>query len=177
VLEPFRATVLASIAPREAAVGESPLIVKPDTVVRWHRKGVRLALALVFRCKRVGRPTTAHEVRTSLPCIHGQLLSSGPDFQENRLPIPVRGCIAATRGSAIDQDPGEQRASHLGWEVPTMLFLGESYLSGAWNCDDGQRAQCISVVGCVACGILPRISAKSKRENPDSFLWWSRLFS
>ena len=42
------------------------LIVKPDTVVRWHRESFRLYWRFRSRSKRVGRPVTGHEVRTSL---------------------------------------------------------------------------------------------------------------
>ena len=42
------------------------LIVKPDTVVRWHRKGFRLYWRFRSRSKQVGRPVTGHEIRASL---------------------------------------------------------------------------------------------------------------
>jgi putative transposase len=61
------------------------LIVKPDTVVRWHRKGFRLYWRFWSRSKLVGRPITALDVRTAIqtmarenpwgaPRIHGELL-------------------------------------------------------------------------------------------------------
>jgi len=63
------------------------LIVKPDTVVRWHRKGFRLYWRFRSRSKLVARPITALDVRTAIqtmarenpwgaPRIHGELLSS-----------------------------------------------------------------------------------------------------
>ena len=70
------------------------LIVKPDTVVRWHRKGFRLYWRFRSRSKRVGRPVTGHEVRASLhtmanenptwgaPRIHGELLKLGFEISE-----------------------------------------------------------------------------------------------
>src|SRR6202043_1650202 len=39
------------------------LIVKPDTVVRWHRKGFRLYRRFWSRSKLVGRPLTTLDVR------------------------------------------------------------------------------------------------------------------
>ncbi len=72
----------------------SLLIVKPDTVVRWHRKGFRLYWRFLSRRKSVGRPITGHEVRTSLhtmanenptwgaPRIHGELLKLGFEISE-----------------------------------------------------------------------------------------------
>jgi putative transposase len=65
------------------------LIVKPDTVVRWHRRGFRLYWRFRSRSELVGRPVTGHEVRTSLrtmasenptwgaPRMHGELLKLG----------------------------------------------------------------------------------------------------
>jgi hypothetical protein len=65
------------------------LIVKPDTVVRWHRKCFRLYWRFRSRSKPVGRPVTGPEVRTALhtmasenptwgaPRIHGELLMLG----------------------------------------------------------------------------------------------------
>src|ERR1700733_14636498 len=40
----------------------SLLIVKSDTVVRWHRKGFRLYWRFRSRSKRIGRPITGQEV-------------------------------------------------------------------------------------------------------------------
>ena len=69
------------------------LIVKPDTVVRWHRKGFRLYWRFRSR-SRLGRPITGHEVRASLhtmanenptwgaPRIHGELLKVGFKISE-----------------------------------------------------------------------------------------------
>jgi putative transposase len=70
------------------------LMVKPDTVIRWHRKGFRLYWRFRSRSKRVGRPITLYEVHASLrtmasenptggaPCIHGELLKLGLDISE-----------------------------------------------------------------------------------------------
>ncbi len=70
------------------------LIVKPDTVVRWHRRGFRLYWRFRSRRKPVGRPVTGPEVRTALhtmanenptwgaPRIHGELLKLGFEISE-----------------------------------------------------------------------------------------------
>jgi putative transposase len=70
------------------------LIVKPDTVVRWHRKGFRLYWRFRSRSKLVGRPVIARDVRASIhtmasenptwgaPRIHGELLKLGLEISE-----------------------------------------------------------------------------------------------
>jgi putative transposase len=70
------------------------LIVKPDTVVRWHRKGFRLYWRFRSRSRLVGRPLTALDVRTAIhtmasenptwgaPRIHGELLKLGLEISE-----------------------------------------------------------------------------------------------
>src|ERR1700693_6004258 len=39
------------------------IIVKPETVIAWHRKGFRLFWTWKARHGRTGRPTVSHEVR------------------------------------------------------------------------------------------------------------------
>lgn len=70
------------------------LMVKPDTVVRWHRKGFRLYWRFRSRSKLGGRPLTALDVRTAIhtmasenptwgaPRIHGELLKLGLEISE-----------------------------------------------------------------------------------------------
>src|ERR1700686_5541232 len=64
------------------------VIVKPETVIAWHRKGFRLWWTWKSR-RRIGRPTVPAEVRTLIrtmaeanplwgaPRIHGELLKLG----------------------------------------------------------------------------------------------------
>jgi putative transposase len=64
-------------------------IFKPDTLVRWHRKGFRLYWTWKSRCRRGGRPPIAPEVRElirtmsrdnvgwGVPRIHGELMMLG----------------------------------------------------------------------------------------------------
>jgi hypothetical protein len=42
---------------------ESLIIVKSDTVIRWHSKGFALYWRWLLRSKRIGRPGTGKEVR------------------------------------------------------------------------------------------------------------------
>src|SRR5712692_11882671 len=66
------------------------IIVKPDTVIRWHRAGFRLYWRFRSRVKKqVGRPRTGQEIRNLIqrmaaenpswgaPRIHGELLKLG----------------------------------------------------------------------------------------------------
>ena len=80
------------------------IIVKPDTVVRWHRKGFKLFWRWKSRPKRPGRPAVSPEIRNLVrkiaeanptwgaPKIHGELLKLGIDISEttisNLLPRP-----------------------------------------------------------------------------------------
>jgi hypothetical protein len=64
-------------------------VFKPDTLVRWHRKGFRLYWTWKSRCRRGGRPPIAPEVRELIrtmsrdnvgwgaPRIHGELQMLG----------------------------------------------------------------------------------------------------
>src|SRR5260370_34335015 len=70
------------------------VIVKPDTVITWHRKGSRLFWTWKVRHGRTGRPAVSREVRDLIrtmsrenplwgaPRIHGELLKLGIDIGE-----------------------------------------------------------------------------------------------
>jgi hypothetical protein len=70
------------------------VIVKPDTVVSWHRAGLRLFCRLRSRPRRLGRPNVSPEIRQLIrrmksdnpswgaPRIHGELLQLGFDVSE-----------------------------------------------------------------------------------------------
>ena len=70
------------------------VIVKPDTVLRWHREGFRAYWRWNSRPKRSGRPLTPHETRELIcrmarenpswgaPRVHGELLMLGIDIGE-----------------------------------------------------------------------------------------------
>src|SRR6202158_5510309 len=69
------------------------VIVKPETVIAWHRRGFRLWWTWKSR-RRMGRPTVTTEIRTLIrtmaqanprwgaPRIHGELLKLGIDVSE-----------------------------------------------------------------------------------------------
>jgi putative transposase len=77
--------VLARLWP---ALRTALVIVKPETVIAWHRRGFRLWWTWKSRC-RMGRPTVPADVRTLIrtmahanprwgaPRIHGELLKLG----------------------------------------------------------------------------------------------------
>ncbi len=68
---------------------ESLIILKPETVVGWHKKGFRLFWKWKSRSKSPGRPRINHEIRNLIykmamanplwgaPRIHGELLKLG----------------------------------------------------------------------------------------------------
>ena len=70
------------------------VIVKPETVIGWHRKGFRLFWTWKVRHGRIGRPSVSIEVRELIrkmsrenplwgaPRIHGELLKLGIDLGE-----------------------------------------------------------------------------------------------
>ncbi len=74
---------------------KSLVIVNPDTVVRWHRKGFKLFWKL--KSKRPGRPRVSHEIRGLVkrmaatnpswgaPRIHGELLRLGFEVSERTI--------------------------------------------------------------------------------------------
>ena len=74
--------------------GEALIIVKPDTVVRWHRTGFRLYWRWRSRAGSGGRPKTTAEIRTLIrrmaeenldwgaPKIHGELWKLGFNVSE-----------------------------------------------------------------------------------------------
>jgi putative transposase len=70
------------------------VIVKPETVIGWHRKGFRLFWTWKGRLGRAGRPTVSREISDLIrlmsrenplwgtPRIHGELLKLGIDVGE-----------------------------------------------------------------------------------------------
>ena len=73
---------------------EALIIVKPETVVSWHRAGFRLFWRWRSRVRRPGRPKISLEIRQSIrrmkadnpswgaPRIHGELLQLGFEISE-----------------------------------------------------------------------------------------------
>jgi len=72
------------------------VIVKPETVIGWHRKGFRLFWTWKVRHGRPGRPPVSKEIRQLIrqmsranplwgaPRIHGELLKLGIDIGDQR---------------------------------------------------------------------------------------------
>ena len=72
----------------------SLVIVKPETVIAWHRKGFRLFWTWKGRRGKAGRPTVSREIRHLIRCmsrenplwgaprIHGELLKLGIEIGE-----------------------------------------------------------------------------------------------
>jgi putative transposase len=70
------------------------LLVKPDTVIAWHRKGFRLYWKWKSRPGRIGRPRTSKEIRDLIrnmsacnvlwgaPRLHGELLKLGIEVSQ-----------------------------------------------------------------------------------------------
>ena len=70
------------------------IIVKPETVISWHRQGFHLYWAKISQPKRAGRPAVSAEVSSLIkrmaaanplwgaPRIHGELLKLGIDIAE-----------------------------------------------------------------------------------------------
>jgi hypothetical protein len=100
-------------------------LVKPDTVVSWHRRGFRLFWRLKSKWGKVGRPPISPEIRDLIrrmatengwgaPRIHGELRKLGFDVSERTVsrylpkrPVPqdaVKRWLAA-------QSPGRHRRS------------------------------------------------------------------
>ncbi len=74
---------------------ETIRIIKPETVIRWHRKGFKLYWILKSRLRSLGRPKTDRELRALIrqmcrenplwgaPRIHGELLKLGFDIAQS----------------------------------------------------------------------------------------------
>ncbi len=74
---------------------DAVVIVKPETVIRWHRRGFRLFWRWKSRPRRRGRPRTALEIRDLIrrisrenplwgaPRVHGEILKLGIDIAQS----------------------------------------------------------------------------------------------
>ena len=80
------------------------VIVKPDTVIAWHRKGFRLFWTWKVRHGRRGRPAVQKRSRTypqlsrqnplwGAPRIHGELLKLGIDIGDLERELPVAALV------------------------------------------------------------------------------------
>src|SRR3989449_10052187 len=96
-------------------------VVRPETVVRWHRRGFRLYWAWKSR-RRWGRPAIGRELRDLIrqmsranplwgaPRIHGELLKLGLTVSQATVSQymlrPRRAAARAMRGLLLDHPPG-----------------------------------------------------------------------
>jgi putative transposase len=102
------------------------VIVKPETVISWHRKGFRLFWTWKSRGGRPGRPVVAKEVRQLIrrmsrenplwgaPKIHGELLKLGIDISESS----VSKYLIRPKGS-----PSQSWKTFLQNHVKDMVFV------------------------------------------------------
>jgi hypothetical protein len=103
----------------------SLVIVKPEAVIDWHRKGFRLFWTWKVRYGQPGRPAVSKEIRQLIrkmsrenplwgaPRIHGELLKLGVDIGETSV------------GKTSDAQPehsGPRRNSNPGKGVPILAF-------------------------------------------------------
>ncbi len=83
------------------------IIVKPETVIRWHRKGFKLFWAFKSRKKVPGRPPIDPKIKKLIrdmakgnqlqgaPRIHGELLKLGIDVSERTVSNIIKKCRPA----------------------------------------------------------------------------------
>jgi len=113
------------------------IIVKPETVIRWHRTGFRLYWRWRSR-RRDGRPRISQQIRTLIrrlaaenpgwgaPRIHGELLKLGFDVSERSVArylrrVPRRG-DSVSRWSAFLANHREAIVACDFFTVPTLTF-------------------------------------------------------
>jgi putative transposase len=117
---------------------ESLTIVRPDTVVRWHRAGFRIYWNwLSKRGTRSGRPPLPLEVRALIrrmatenswgaPCIHGELLRLGFDVSERSVSRYLRTLPRTPRANptwtTFLRNHRDGIAAMDFFSVPTALF-------------------------------------------------------
>jgi putative transposase len=113
------------------------VIVKPETVVAWHRAGFRSFWRLRSRPKSLGRPKVEAEVRSLIrrmvnenpswgaPRIHGELLKLGFDLSERTVSRYLRRLSphdACKRWSAFLRNHREVITAMDFFTVPTLTF-------------------------------------------------------
>ena len=112
------------------------MIVKPETVVSWHRKGFRFFWTWISKRKRTGRPETSPAIRAltrkmtaanplwGAPRIHGELLKLGIPISErsvSRLLAKNRKPPSQTWKTFLDNHVNELVAIDF-FTVPTATF-------------------------------------------------------
>jgi hypothetical protein len=112
------------------------IIVKPETVIAWHRKGFRLFWTWKVRHGQTGRPAVSQEVRDLIrtmsranqlwgaPRIHGELLKLGIDIGEtsvSKYMVRQRKSPSQTWRTFLDNHL-QQLVSVDFFTVPTIRF-------------------------------------------------------
>src|SRR5450432_3534813 len=112
------------------------IIVKPETVIAWHRKGFRLFWTWKIRHGQTGRPAVSQEVRDLIrtmsranplwgaPRIHGELLKLGIDIGEtsvSKYMVRQRTSPSQTWRTFLDNHI-QQLVSVDFFTVPTIRF-------------------------------------------------------
>lgn len=114
------------------------VIVKPETVVGWHRAGFRLFWLLRSRSKTRGRPKVTAEIRSAIkrmkeenstwgaPRIHGELLKLGFDVSERSVSRYLRRLAPSDRSrklwATFLQNHREVLTAMDFFTVPTITF-------------------------------------------------------
>ena len=115
---------------------ESLIIVKPDTVVGWHRKGFRLFWTKLSQRKTGGRPSVNREVKALIrqmaqanplwgaPRIDGELLRLGIDISERTISrlMPKRGRSPSQTWRTFLDNHVKELVSIDFFTVPTASF-------------------------------------------------------
>jgi hypothetical protein len=119
------------------------MIVKPETVVAWHRRGFRLWWAWKSR-RRLGRPTVPGDVRTLIrtmsqanprwgaPRIHGELLKLGLDVSETTVAkymVRPRQPCSQTWRTFLRNHLGQTMRPSSSWSPPRPIACCSSWCS------------------------------------------------
>lgn len=90
---------------------EAPVIIEPDTVVRWHRQGFRKYRTWMSRRRRVGRHGTTAEIRALVERMAAGNPTWGAPRSARSRYRPQREPVAATPRGARRLVPGRPNAS------------------------------------------------------------------
>lgn len=109
--KPFERLLWILLARHYSRWRELLVIVRPETVIRWHRRGFKAYWRLKSQRRRPGRPPTPHETRELIrrmarenptwgaPRVHGELAKLGIDVSERTVArfMPRRSADPAKR--------------------------------------------------------------------------------
>jgi hypothetical protein len=131
-------------------------IVKPETVITWHRKGFRLFWSWKVRRGQPGRPPVSKEIRKLIrkmsrenplwgaPRIHGELLKLGIDVGETSV-----SKYMVRRRNPPSQTWRTFLENHLKTTVSIDFFtvptFGSRYSSCSWSWHTTEDGSCISM--------------------------------